>query len=378
MNKGAARMRVMLFTTHLGGGGAEMQMLRLANHLDRNRFDPHVVVNRGCGSYEGRLSSDVAVTVLKGRTILAKTNSLRNLAKEKRPDIICSFLELPNLMAGWATSRLKPRPHLVSCVQAPPSIVWKGGVRKALVRTLAARYYGRAEQIIAISKGVASDIVQLSHPAEANMEVIYNAGTDDRLYTDIEEPLDPADSRPRDPLLIGCGRLMEQKGFPDLINAFCLVREKIRDAKLWIVGEGPDRLALEEQIRRLSLGDSARLLGYRNNPYRYMAAADVFVLSSIYEGFGNVIVEAMACGTPVVATDCPHGPSEIITDGVDGLLVPTRDAKALADAILRVLGDNVLRTRITKNGKDRAKDFDADVIAHHYGQVFERLYAQSV
>jgi glycosyltransferase involved in cell wall biosynthesis len=184
----------------------------------------------------------------------------------------------------------------------------------------------------------------------------------------------PLDERiPAGPLLVACGRLAEQKGFPYLIDAMSLVRKEIPAATLWILGEGPDRRALQEQIDNSSLGNAVRLLGFRDNPYSFMAAADLFVLSSIFEGFGNVIVEAMASGTAVVSTDCPYGPSEIITDGINGLLVPPRDHQALAEAILRVLRSNDLRARLEHAGRQRSKDFSALAIADDYARVFDSL-----
>jgi glycosyltransferase involved in cell wall biosynthesis len=369
------RKRVLIFTISLGGGGAEAQALRVANNLDRSRFDVEVAVLRGGGSYEPMLASDVAFHVLGGGNLLSKAGSLRRLVRRLRPDVLCSFLEIPNLMAAWAARGLKPRPHLVACVQAPPSITWKGGGWRPALRALVSRYYSRAEQIVAISHGVASDIATMAPGAEAHMTTIHNAGVDERVESGAAMPLEPDDVLPGGPLLVACGRLAEQKGYPYLIDAFALVHEEVPDASLWILGQGPDRPAVERQIADLSLGDSVRLLGFRDNPFRYMAAADLFVLSSIFEGFGNVVAEAMACGTAVVSTDCPYGPSEIITDGVNGLLVPTRDPQALAAAILRVLRDPALKARLAEEGRRRSKDFDAATITARYAQVFETVCA---
>jgi glycosyltransferase involved in cell wall biosynthesis len=171
---------------------------------------------------------------------------------------------------------------------------------------------------------------------------------------------------------VGCGRLTPQKGFADLIDAFTRVRA-VLPASLWIVGEGEERGRLERQIRRLGLTDSVRLLGFRRNPYQYLAAADVFALSSRYEGFGNVVVEAMACNTPVVATDCPYGPAEIISDGLNGVLTPPADAEALSQAIIRVLKDPSLQRRLAERGRIRSQDFTAPKIADVYGDLLWRV-----
>lgn len=377
MTQPTTRARVLIFTLRLGSGGAEMQALRIANHLDRERFDVSFAVMRGHGSYESALAADVPLHVLDGRGLVAKTRSLRSLISKAAPDIVCSFLEVPNLMASWACLLLRRRPHLVACVQAPPSITWQSGRWATVIRTLVGRYYARAERIIAISNGVADDIACIAPGAGAHTTTVYNAGVDERVEAGAAEALDARDKRPVGPLILGCGRLVEQKGFPYLLDAFAITRERIPGAALWIVGEGPQQPALERQIEALSLSQSVRLLGFKDNPYRYMAAADLFVLSSIFEGFGNVVAEAMACGTPVVSTDCPHGPGEIITDGVNGLLVPPRDPQALADAIVRVLEDPALAKRLAEAGRARSRDFGSPIIAEGYAKVFEAVLAGS-
>src|SRR6185369_7788029 len=181
-----------------------------------------------------------------------------------------------------------------------------------------------------------------------------------------------ADDLPQRPLLVACGRLKALKGFDYLLDALVEVRKTI-PASLWIIGEGEQRAALETKIKRLRLEDSVKLLGFQQNPFKYMAAADLFVLSSLYEGFGNVIVEAMACGVPVVATDCPYGPGEIIEDGKNGILAPPANALALAAAILRVLKDESMREKLSFEGRDRANDFDAQTIADAYGELFLKV-----
>jgi glycosyltransferase involved in cell wall biosynthesis len=375
MTKSSRKIRVLIFTSHLGSGGAEMQALRIANHLDRKRFDVDAAVMRGGGNYEPDLASDVDLHVLGGSRMPAKVRSLRELMRRQRYDIVCSFLELPNLVAAFAAWRLAPKPHLIACVQAPPSINWQGGSRRQFVRALVSRYYRRAEQIIAISKGVADDVAAMAPGAEAHMRTVYNAGVDDRVETLSARPLEAGESRPVGPLVVACGRLAEQKGFPYLIDAFAEVGKRVPEAELWILGEGPERARLERQITELKIGDRVQLLGFRENPYRYMAAADLFVLSSIFEGFGNVVAEAMACGTAVVSTDCPHGPGEIITDGVNGLLVPPRHPKALADGIVRMLENPALRKKMAKAGTVRAQDFTSTEIAGQYAEVFETVLA---
>jgi glycosyltransferase involved in cell wall biosynthesis len=147
----------------------------------------------------------------------------------------------------------------------------------------------------------------------------------------------------------------------------------VRPCKLVILGEGPDRSRLEKLVVGLGLCDDVALPGFDENPYSAMRHATAFVLSSLYEGFGNVLVEALAVGTPVVSTRCPVGPDEIITDGVTGLLVPPADDEALAQSILRILDDSELRRKLSANGPARAADFGLERSVAQYESAFERL-----
>nr|WP_241878977.1 glycosyltransferase [Psychrobacter sp. PraFG1]UNK05619.1 glycosyltransferase [Psychrobacter sp. PraFG1] len=167
-------------------------------------------------------------------------------------------------------------------------------------------------------------------------------------------------------MVLAVGRLTHQKDFATLIHAFKKVL-KNKACNLIILGEGELRCELEKLIKDLNLQDNVQLPGFVNNPYAWMSKADLFVLSSIYEGFGNVLVEAMACGTPVVSTDCPSGPSEILENGRWGSLVPTNDPDSLAEAILKALNNTKFKSELVKK---RAEDFSVDNSLSGYIAVF--------
>jgi glycosyltransferase involved in cell wall biosynthesis len=161
----------------------------------------------------------------------------------------------------------------------------------------------------------------------------------------------------REPTVVAAGRLVRQKGFDLLIRAHAALRGRGVAHQLVIVGEGELRPALEALIAELGVQDSVHLPGYVSNPYPLMCHASVFALSSLWEGFGAVIVEAMACGAAVVAFDCPSGPSEILEGGRYGVLVPPDDAEALSEALGRVLSDAELRRELSEHSRRRAQDF---------------------
>lgn len=384
-NKLNRKVSILFFTTSLGGGGAEKNLLRILNHLDREKFNISVALARGGGSYESALAEDVKLNILNTGKISSTTLRmirsiipLRRLIKTEKPDIVFSVLDIANIVAVVACSNLTIRPKLVLNVQNTPSVQYKqsGNIVKRIILSLIPSLYPEADRIVALSQGVAEDLKTLTGKITERTEVIYNAGLDERLLQGISEPL--VEELPHNnSLIVACGRLTEQKGFPFLIEALAYVRQVI-PAHLWIIGEGKQRQELEEQIEELNLRDCVKLLGFQNNPYKYMASADVFVLSSIFEGFGNVIVEAMACGAPVVATDCPSGPGEIIENEVNGLLVPTRNVKALSEAIIRVLTNKELKQQLSQKGKERSQDFHAQNIASAYGKMFLNTVNKSI
>lgn len=354
-----------------------MHLLRVINHLDRKKFRLSLALGRTGGTYESALAKDVKVHVLNTGRVNSSTirmirsiEPLHGVIQAEQPDILCSILDHANTVAVLASRGLLPvRPKVVLSVQNPPSIRYgRWHIVSRLLLSLIPRLYPQADRVVALAQGVAEDLLTLVPKIRDRTEVIYNAGVDSRVLNGVLEL--PKEELPQNgPLIVACGRLTEQKGFPYLIEALARVR-RVTPAYLWIIGEGKQRQYLENKIKQLGLTNCVRLLGFQNNPYKYMAAADVFVLSSLFEGFGNVIVEAMACGTPVVATDCPYGPREIIENGVSGLLVPPADVEALSEAIMRVLKEPELKQKLSENGKQRSQDFNAQAIASAYGKLF--------
>lgn len=384
MSESVRKLHVLFFVPILGGGGAEKHLVRVANHLDPERFRVSLAVARSGGSYHSELQQHVEVHDFGGErkrssmgAVLRAIKPLRQLIDRDRPDVLCPVMDASNLAAVASVRSLPSPPKIVLSVQAPPAVRGAGlrGMKKRLWAQVTRSLYRRNHRIIALSTGVAESIAAVAPAAADRVEVIYNAGVDAAVLEGASQPLPPMDRPPGKPLIVACGRLTEQKGFRYLLDAFARVRSEM-DVGLWIIGDGPDRDHLEHRIRELDLRGEVQLLGFKDNPYQYMAAADVFVLSSLWEGFGNVVVEAMACGAPVVSTDCPYGPGEIIQDRESGLLVPPANAAALAEAVLQVLRDEQLRRSLASQATVRARDFHASVIAGSYGDLFLRVAAR--
>jgi glycosyltransferase involved in cell wall biosynthesis len=366
-------VHVLFFTSALGGGGAEKHLVRIANALDRDRFRVSVAVARGGGSYEGELAADVGYHPLPGGRMRGAALPLRRLLRRERPDVLCSFMDHANCVALLASRGLADAPAVVAGVQNPPSTSLQRvpapirGAIRAGMRAL----YPRADAVVALSRGVGDELARMIPGVAGRLAVIPNAGMDAAVAPPAVRAPRPPDAAP---VLVACGRLVPQKGYPVLLRALARVREQV-PARLQILGEGPLRAELGELAASLGVDDAVAFEGFQADPAAWMGAADVFVLSSQYEGFGNVIVEAMAAGAPVVATDCPYGPGEILEGGRHGILVPPGDPEALAAALLRVLGDPALRERLRAAGAARASAFGAPAVAGEYGRLFDDVLA---
>ena len=205
-----------------------------------------------------------------------------------------------------------------------------------------------------------------------SVRVIYNPIDCRQARSDSEQEVTEPVFQSGSPVILNVGRLAPQKNQALLIRAFARTRRDVA-AKLAFLGQGPLELELRALSERLGVEKDVHFLGWRSNPFKYMRRAQVFALSSDYEGFGNVLVEAMACGCPVISTDCPYGPGEIIENNKDGLLVPVGDGAALTEAIARMLQDRSLREQVGAAGMERAGDFDLPVIANQVQKPSEQL-----
>ena len=227
------------------------------------------------------------------------------------------------------------------------------------------------DAMIAPSRGVATELVERFGARPARVHAIHNGFDFARMRRLGEAPVPLDKTRP---WVITCCRLSAQKDFSTLLRAFAAVTAAGVDAELLILGEGEERARIEAEREALGLTERVRLLGFDDNPYRWMRAADVFVLSSLYEGFGNVLVEAMLQDTPVIATDCPWGPAEIISHEEDGLLVALQDVDALARALSRLLTQPEEAARLAANARQSLRRFaDATMIAR-YAAVWDPAF----
>jgi glycosyltransferase involved in cell wall biosynthesis len=321
-----------------------------------------VVLVNNEGTHLSRVDAGARIIDLASGRVAKAVVPLAQYLRRETPSALVSFLSHANVAAVAARALARVNLRLVLVEQNTVSAVRSDLRRDALLPALVRRAYPRADAVVGVSSGVAEDLVSCLGVPAHKVSVIYNPVVDQELLDAAEAPSNHAwleDESER--VFVASGRLTRQKDFQTLIEAFRLLRSRA-PARLIILGEGEERARLEALIGASGLSADVDLHGFVENPYAYLSRADAFVLSSRWEGLPTVLVEALACGCPVVATDCPSGPREILEGGEYGTLVPVGDAIALCDAM-----DQVLKTRPAKQLlREHAMNYSVDRAASQY------------
>ncbi len=265
--------------------------------------------------------------------------SLFRYVERSRPNAVVSFLNQSNLVLLLLAPFLRERTRFIVNVRNHITTSARHGKSKWMRSTprLMKRFFPRADLVLAPSHGVADDVQGITGIAADKFRVIYNPVFRPEITgLSREVPSHPWMSDSDVPVIIAAGKLKPQKDFETLLRAFALVRSR-REVRLMILGQGPKQQALLDLAEQLGIKDDFHLQGHVKNPYSYFRCAAVFVLSSAWEGLPNVLIEAMACGCPVVSTDCPSGPFEILDEGRVGKLVPVGNPEKMAAAIAETL-----------------------------------------
>ncbi len=348
--------QVLVFRPTLGDGGADRVTVTLLHHLDRARFAPSLVLVRKTGVLADEVPADVPVIELGVPRLAAAVPALARVIRERRPDVLVCTAGGANVVAVGAHVLARSPARLVLSERSSLRRGDRSGLRTAVEQRLKRAAYRRADVVTAVSEGVADELVELLALPRARVQVVYNPMIADDVAARAAEPIAHPWFAAPGPMLVAVGRLVEIKDYPAMFAALAQIRRTV-GARLAILGEGPLRGMLEAHAKSLGLGDAIAFLGYDKNPYRYLKAARVVIQSSRAEGLPGVLIQGLACGTPVVATDCDHGPREVVRDGVDGYLTPVGDPSALAARVLHVLRDSALRARLGAAGAEGARRF---------------------
>jgi glycosyltransferase involved in cell wall biosynthesis len=371
------RRKVCFVLPSLNGGGAERAAVQIINGLDPAKWDRSMFLFAREGPYLGEVDANVTVTAADTPSRFGRWSALRAFIAGERPDIVMAFLSyfsvLTAVRAAMAGSKV------VFNLQTPMSAFltdadyrWRRGGHKTAFSAVTRIGYGAADVIVATSQGVADDLTVNFAIDPANIQVIPNPVDLDRVRLAITEQIDDRvlPSGPG-PLIVAAGRLAEAKNYPLMIEAFALLRKEMA-VRLCILGQGE----LEEPIRKLiadrGLTDAISLAGFQSNPWKYIAQGDVFLLTSRYEGFGNVLIEAMACGVPVVAT-ASAGTRDIIHHGEEGMLVESHTPQAIVAALLTVLRSSDRRAAMAAAARQSANRFAVRQVIARYDAALEQL-----
>ncbi len=378
-------MKIAIFLYGLTGGGATRRLVSLAQGFLAKGHEIELVVI----SSKGPLREEVARLGIKlvripisfpwslGKRRLKIKGALRGLSSyfENPPDIFLSGANHAHLTAlkAWLKTGRKCPLVLRFSNHLSGSLKWNPFSKK-VVSLLKWReiknLYPQASFWIAVSRSILEDALSFMKYPRQRTKVVYNPILVQEIRKKARlEPSHPWFRDKNQSIILGAGRLSPQKDFPTLLKAFALARKKRKDLKLLILGEGKERSKLLRLAAKLQIAEAFSLPGFTSNPWCYMARADLFVLSSRYEGLPGVLLEAMAVGCPVVSTDCWGGCAEILERGRYGPLVPVGEYKALAEAILEVLEKPPPSSLL----KARAEEFSLEKAVEKYLSVFERL-----
>ena len=347
-------------------GGAERVALDLSSGLSARGYDVDLVLVDTSGDLLDEVPADVSVVDLGARRVATSLFPLRRYLSSREPDVLYSMMTEPNLIAIAAQQLAFTNTRLVI---SEHNMLSHGhdSIKDRLITLGAWAGYPFSDHAVAVSRGVRDDLLKKTRLTDGSVSMIYNPVGVESIRQKASEPVDHEwlvdDSIE---VVLSGGRHEPQKGFDTLLDAFARLDRD--DVRLVLFGKGPETEALQRQTAELGISDRVSFPGFVDNPYSYMSAADVFVLSSVYEGFGLVLIEAMACGCPVVSTDCESGPDEILMEGDCGLLVPVRNDDMLAKAIIETLNEPI----DTEILQQRADDFSIEASISKYNRIFWR------
>lgn len=359
---------VALMVYSMRSGGVERMRTHLADAFLKRGYSTSIVVAR-CDGHWGRhlpdIPSEAPLVDLKANGFKAWFSSFADYLAREKPKVVIAAMETAGVIALWARRRTGVDTRIVvsSHIEVSRHVKrdWHYAKRVAL-SYLIRRFYRQADGIVAVSNAVADDLASFAHQPRERITVINNPVVTDSLKWAAREAVDhPWLEDPSIPVILGVGRLTEQKDFGMLLRAFARVRER-QPARLMILGEGEEKKALAALIANLGLEDHVHMPGFVANPFTYMAKSAVLALSSRWEGLPGVVIQALACGCPVVSTDCAGGVTEILKGDTYGKMVPVGDHQAMAAAILETL-EHPPETRLLL---ERAADFHVDKITERY------------
>jgi glycosyltransferase involved in cell wall biosynthesis len=366
--------RIIIIINSLTGGGAEKIVTMLLHKLSRKKYLITLLVFTD--NFQYFIPEDIEIIILNKKKIFGYILIIFRLKKiftQKEPFCIISFLFRVNLVTIIAKKLSKVNSALIISERNNlTSSIMKSKIYWRIAGSyLIKKLYPLSTAIITPSKGVKKDLVDNFNIKSSKIHMIYN-GIDIREISEAarEIPDHGWYQNKNYPIIIGMGRLVKHKGFFDLINAFAEVSRYIK-CYLVILGEGKELGNLKNLCKNLKIEKEVSFPGFQNNPYPFLSHSDIFVLPSYFEGFPNVILEAMVCGVPVISTKCHYGPEELITNNVNGILIPVGNKASLVSSLKKLINSEQLRYFLSENAKDRSSSFKIENMISDYERIID-------
>ncbi|KST66012.1 glycosyltransferase [Mastigocoleus testarum] len=357
--------RIAIFLRDLEGGGIQKTIVNLINAMVDKNIIPDLLLTSARGSFLKEVSSEVRLINLNSKKLFLSIPKLTNYLKKEKPDVLLSANFNGNIAAFIARHLARIPTSLFMTAHNTLSIDKYSMplYTRIPILSLMRWTYPFGDILVSASEGTARDLEIELGLKKGSVNVLYNPVINDEIFQQAEEPNEhPWFNPDQPPVFLTVGRLNKQKNHKNLITAFADLRSR-REARLMILGEGELRTELESLTKKLGIESDVFMPGFIDNPYSYMSRANAFVLSSDYEALPTVLIEAMACGCPVISTNCPHGPVEILKEGKYGFLVPENDSIALARGMEKMLEQPVISNNLLIQ---RAKDFSTEKIVSKY------------
>ncbi len=359
---------LVVLMPNLRAGGAERVMTQLANGFAAQGIQVTLILITRTGEFLSEVDASVHIVDLQAKRVLTGLLPLLTALNRLQPTAVLSALTHTNIAACVASMAVRVPFRLVICEHNSIAFAKKQSRYWGLMVWAMRLTYWRASAVVGVSSKVVAELAALIPGIHNQTWVAPNpVVTPALLARSWEAVAHPWFAEHDTQVVLAVGRLISEKGFDTLIDAFAKLPAHLH-AKLIILGEGPMRAALEAHIKARGVSEAVDLHGFVDNPYAWMRKARLFVLASQHEGLPSVLIEAMACSVPVIATDCPHGPAEILGDGQWGQLVPVDSVDAMAEALTHHL-QQVPTPESLSAAKTRAGEYSLAASLKAYGQV---------
>lgn len=350
------KLKILFVRTAMTYGGADRITLNILKDFDRTKYSCDLALVKNKGEYLKEIPNDIKVIDLKAVNSFLSFFPLTKLLRNKDYDVIYSTCGGTNASAIVAAKLSRKKIKSVVSernVMLPPG---KNIIKRFLQHRFKQFTYPKADYVTVVSRALVGEIIKETKVQQEKIRLLHNPVINNDLLSQKEEYLDNQYFNTSIPVVLAVGRFVYQKDYPTLLSAFQKVLEQT-PAWLFILGTGPMENELKKLVQKMGIKERVIFGGFEINPFKFMKNCTVFVLSSKHEGMPGVLIQAMACGAPVIATDCPTGPAEVIEEGKNGYLVPVGNYEKMAEKIVALLQNEDIREKFVANSAEKIKPF---------------------